>query len=647
MTDVTVMTMTQCAKECERHARAKEAFVGARDAARARRGAESSTSGRDDGDDEVGKTGKTREDTPNGRLEWVIKRAFDRKHHQTIDDFKRDADATWDFLEATWTREGREDRRDAARIVRASFESKWASRVVGGEFGGGSVVCVPSIGVSRETIGMQKSSSTFSLDSQAVGCNGGRESGNLLRGADVARACDYAQGTMLLERCKYIVENFMNQPEAMCFIAQPTGGDETAAATTTDLSSVLKRIESGELATPRDVWRACAMIWHTHRLSHHAGSKMSQVCDRAELMFTGLWRAEGLDRFHSPSEDEAASPGAGTENSEGSLLASTTMKDAVRPTTTKSGPRVASAKCDVCKRSKKGKCGTETAPKSCLARPENQSAERQAQIRERVSKLKPMPPKTATRKRSDAAKRKLAETAKPAAENDFGRVFDENDPDNFISQLLRQNDSWMTNRPHVSLDSTTLHVADEQLRLESMQGARAAARFGDDFSAPRVGAPNVAIRVDNLRRDIASTAAQLHERTLKFQLSGLATSQSSDDAQRDARLRERAALEDEIHALQQTHQNQVRELHRLCDRSGSSKGLSTTKRTKVIETNAMTTEERPEFGHEHAHVSVATASVFDDASREKSTLHPPSHHVGVTGAGDDDDDDVLFDFPTM
>ena len=121
-------------------------------------------------------------------------------------------------------------------------------------------------------------------------------------------------------------------------------------------------------------------------------------------------------------------------------------------------------------------------------------------------------------------------------------MFDENDPDNFISQLLRQNDSWMTNRPHVSLDSTTLHVADEQLRLESMQGARAAARFGDDFSAPRVGAPNVAIRVDNLRRDIASTAAQLHERTLKFQLSGLATSQSSDDAQRDARLRERAAL---------------------------------------------------------------------------------------------------------
>ena len=99
MTDVTVMTMTQCAKECERHARAKEAFVGARDAARARRGAESSTNGRDDGDDEVGKTGKTREDTPNGRLEWVIKRAFDRKHHQTNDDIKRDADATWELLE--------------------------------------------------------------------------------------------------------------------------------------------------------------------------------------------------------------------------------------------------------------------------------------------------------------------------------------------------------------------------------------------------------------------------------------------------------------------------------------------------------------------------------------------------------------------
>ena len=213
-------------RERVRETRAGEGGVRRRAGRRAREAsAESSTSGRDDGDDEAGKTGKTREDTPNGRLEWVIKRAFDRKHHQTIDDFKRDADADVGVfrvdVDARGTRGSTGRRAHRASELRVQV----ASRVVGGEFGGGSVVCVPSIGVSRETIGMQKLSSTFSLDSQAVGCNGGRESGNLLRGADVARACDYAQGTMLLERCKYIVENFMNQPEAMCFIAQPTGGE--------------------------------------------------------------------------------------------------------------------------------------------------------------------------------------------------------------------------------------------------------------------------------------------------------------------------------------------------------------------------------------------------------------------------------------
>ena len=578
----------------------------------------------------------------------MIERAFDRKH-QTIDDFKRDADATWDFLEATWTREGREDRRDAARVVRACFESKWASRVVG-ERGGGTVR-VPSIGVSREAIGMQKSSSAFSLDSYAAG---GRESGNLLRGADVAQACEYAQNTIVLERCKYMIQNFMNQPEAMYFIAQPTASGEAETTTTTkantNLSSVLKRIESGELATPRDVWCACGMIWHTHRLMQRAGSTMSRACDRAELMFTGLWRAEGLDRYHSPSGDDSTSTDAGTESSKGSRLASTT-KDVVRPVTTKSGGRVASFKCDVCKRSKKGKCGTETAPKSCLARPENQSEERQAQIRERVSKLKPMPP-TAPRKRSDAAKRKVAETANVAARrapppgNDFGRVFDENDPDNFISQLLNQNDhSWLTNRPHVSLDST-LHLANEQLRLESVQSARMA-RFGDDLPAPSVDVPNVAVRVAKLRRDIASTAAQLHERTIKLQLSSLATSSQSSDAQRAACLRERAALEHQIHVLQKTHQSQVVELQRLCD--GSSKTpSSTTKRTKVTDA---TTGATPGFGNDHSSVSAATARVFDDDARAETPLHPPSHRIDVIGAaateGDDDDDDVLFDFPTM
>jgi hypothetical protein len=254
-----------------------------------------------------------------------------------------------------------------------------------------------------------------------------------------------------------------------------------------------------------------------------------------------------------------------------------------------------------------------------------------------------MPPKTAPRKRSDAAKRKVAETGAarretPPAGNDFGRVFDENDPDNFISQLLNQNDhSWLTNRPHVGLDST-LHLANEQLRLESVQSARMAARFGDDFPAPSVDAPNVAVRVAKLRRNIASTAAQLHERTINLQLCSLATSSSqSSDAQR-------AALEHQIHALQKTHQSQVVELQRLCDGSSTKKPNATSKRPKVMDST-------PGFGgHDHSSVSVATARVFDDAARAKTPLHPPSRRVDADHDHDHDhdhDDDVLFDFPTM
>lgn len=170
-----------------KHARAREAFVDEEATVKGGGGGEAaSTSGRETITHNAGGTSSSSvvttttvtapdAETPTGRLEWVIERAFDRKrhHNQTIDDFKRDADATWDFLEATWTRAKREDRRDAARVVRACFESKWASRVVGA-CGGGSA-CVPSIGVSRETIGMRKSSSAFSLDSSlAAGGGGGR-----------------------------------------------------------------------------------------------------------------------------------------------------------------------------------------------------------------------------------------------------------------------------------------------------------------------------------------------------------------------------------------------------------------------------------------------------------------------------------------
>ncbi len=73
-------------------------------------------------------------DGPSGRLEWVIKRAYDRKY-DTTDDYKVDVERTWAFLEDKWTREGATSRLDAVRVVRAYFDNKWTSRGIG-ELGG-------------------------------------------------------------------------------------------------------------------------------------------------------------------------------------------------------------------------------------------------------------------------------------------------------------------------------------------------------------------------------------------------------------------------------------------------------------------------------------------------------------------------------
>ena len=163
-------------------------------------------------------------DGPSGRLEWVIKRAYDRKY-DTTDDYKVDVERTWAFLEDKWTREGATSRLDAVRVVRAYFDNKWTSRGIG-ELGG--IVCVPSVGISRESLQIPKSTSVLSLDSMAAtsaGSDGanttqvrlGREDKDLFPRSDVALANERVQNQLALEKCKYLLENFINQPEAVNF----------------------------------------------------------------------------------------------------------------------------------------------------------------------------------------------------------------------------------------------------------------------------------------------------------------------------------------------------------------------------------------------------------------------------------------------
>ena len=183
----------------------------------------------------------------------------------------------------------------------------------------------------------------------------------------------------------------------------------------------------------------------------------------------------------------------------------------------------------------------------------------------------------------------------------------------------------MTNRPHVSLDSTTLHVADEQLRLESMQGARAgdrrrlfrAARWRPQRRHSRRQSPS---RHRIHRRAVTRAHAQVsvvrfgHVAIIRRRPARRPSSRARGARRRDSRVTTDASKPSE----------------RI---TSSVRSIGIVERFIDDETNESHRNERDddggetEFGHEHAHVSVATASVFDDASREKSTLHPPSHHV--------------------
>ena len=617
-----------------------------------------STTGRNESDSRNRAGGEA--DEPSGRLEWVVKRAQDSKYQNTAD-FKADVERTWDFLEKKWTRERRASRLDAVKVVREHFDSKWLSRGIGDH---GGLVCMPSIGISPDAINLPKSSSLYSLDSLIERTNDGMDRVNVeTRVSDVTAAKDdaradtnehtRAQTLLALDRCVYVVENFMKQPEAASFLhsihsnSTEYPNSSLVVKRPMDLKSVHERLLSKSFTSPREVWDACNLIWSNFRRSHGQSSKLNRVCDQAELMFTAAWRAEGLDKFIDDSDDGSCEAPSQTKEIALNKSIENTRSSSSSATSMKTGKRVASFKCDVCKRSKKGRCGTETAPKSCLERPENQTNDRQAQIRERVSKLKPLESKgsrsakkmmnlglpnmtstattttTTTTAMTGRGKRKLSEAEQQ--ESCFRRVFDENDPDNFISHILRNQNSEAASVDYTWSNSS--FVANEQLRLELMLNQQAMqledrvlTEGSADLDAKR------AASMEALRRSIDTTRSLLQDRNIKLHLCNMAMSQTANDKY-DVYARERLTLEGQIRELHKRHQEQSAALHRLAIASGTAN-------QKPPALGAPPSNVTPSFDLNAADRFISIATVID----------------GEDGRGKDDvsaaDHDALFDFPS-
>jgi|TARA_B100001142_G_scaffold221732_1_gene219894 hypothetical protein len=497
---------------------------------------------------------------------------------------------------------------------------------------------------------MPKSASVLSLDSMAAtsaGSDGanttqvglGREDKDLFPRSDVALANERVQNQLELEKCKHLLENFINQPEALNFRdpIDPQTVERANYGSVVEepmgLTIVLNKLRMNAFASSREVWKACNSIWSNCRSCYPSSSRMRKLCDLAELMFTTTWRAQGLNKFSDASDDDScdAPPGMKSLND----FKNAGPKTATRPpsgavTSARVGrSRVASFKCDVCKRSKKGKCGTETAPKSCLLRPENQSRERQTQIRERVSKLKPMSVKGTVMKRKPiesaeqkpaskaSGRRKLTEAERQ--ENGFRRVFDETDPDNFISQFMQHQNGA---RAHSSTDmawGNSLHLANEQLRLEMLQNQRLA-RYDDQMTQQSACLPDTS-KLASLRKAISHTVAHLHDANVKLRLCNVSMVQAPGASQGDY-LREQVALEAEIHDLQKKHQELSRDLQLYVSQNRAGGVRQSPSRDASA-------------GFEHP-VSVATARMSFDDEPIKANVH-----------ADVNDEDILFDFPTI
>lgn len=428
-------------------------------------------------------------------MEWVITRALNKQYEST-DELLADVKRTWGVLEERWTRERSNNKMEALQEIKRAFEDKWRSKGIGER---GGLVCIPSVGISRDAFELPRSLTPTYSHNSAVGeapqANASDVGPLALKVDGKERATRRA-----LQTCARVIETFIKTEEALYFrepvdpVAMQCPDYWNVVKQPMDLSTLLAKIRLGEIATPLEVWEASKLIWDNCRLYNPPGNAIVKICNVAESRFNAAWRSEGLHKVveASPEVSEARTspvrkPSTASTASRQSAMNRTWSSSTGAPPQERAGSKPsttgrASRKCDVCKRSKKGKCGTDTAPKSCLARPENQNSDRQYAILDRVSRLKPLPAK-----KPMELKRKITEAQEAQEQEDgFRTLFDENDPDNFISQFA----AHQRQARQRDMSQQSLHLANEQLRLQTMQN-RQLARFDVQMLAqPAQPAPN-------------------------------------------------------------------------------------------------------------------------------------------------------------
>jgi hypothetical protein len=587
-------------------------------------------------------------DEPSGRLEWVVARAFNKGYDDTAQ-FSADVERTWEKLEKKWSAGGEAKKLEALEVVRAYFERKWQSLGIGSN---GALVCVPSVGISKEelevpahpTASERSFASTMMTTAQTSTDPLASDSDTQTRLTQRETECKSDE----LERCKCVIQNFMKTPEALHF----RGPVDVRTVNVTnhsklvkqpmDFTSILSKIDAGEIADANSVWDACCLIWFNCLAVYPPNSEMIRICKRAELMFAAAWRAEGLMIIQPVPTEMKASPANETDaqptNAVGSKQKSEALSTATSTVPQKT-KRVAAYKCDVCKRSKKGRCGTESAPKSCLGRPENQMHERQAAIRQRLSKLKPMPErkkpdksmkdkpiKAPAEKKPKGTKRKMTEAE--LQEDGFRRIFDVDDPGNFMTRMEDQQQVAQTS---AQWDSASYHLVNEQIRLQQLQQRM----LTNESVQPRQVVDDAALqaKAQVIKKELAQIYSLVNHLQIKqVKVGTLLDTPRLGRENRQMLARTRTTIQNQLANLAKRHSEQSQALQKLSQAAPASawpKQPSKPKQTvssldELMNLNTNTTSND---------LSVATAQFFDDP-REK------------TEAGLITKDDIFFDFPT-
>ena len=123
---------------------------------------------------------------------------------------------TWGVLEERWTRENAPNRMEALREVKRAFEHTWRDKGIGER---GGLVCIPSVGISREAIEVPRPSAPANSHGSQVGVVGGEavaSAAHLVnvdgkqRGHMVSKVDGKERATRrALETCARVIRNFI------------------------------------------------------------------------------------------------------------------------------------------------------------------------------------------------------------------------------------------------------------------------------------------------------------------------------------------------------------------------------------------------------------------------------------------------------